>query len=119
MLLLQFSFIGVSSVSRSSSSSGNSGSYDFRMISSSSLSDELSVKWGKRFSLFAVCVITLDFYCRVLRQTGLGVAFGYGAIAVKMLISCRPLQMSNWLAVQPALKQHYCLSQQQAETYPL
>ena len=61
------------------------------MISPSSLSDELSAKWGKRFSLFTVFVITLDFCCRVLRQTSLGVAFEYGAIVVKMLIFCRPL----------------------------
>ena len=91
MLLLQFSFIGLSSVSRSSFSSDNAGSSDFKMISfSSSLYDELSAKWGKRFSLFAVSAITLDFCCRVLRRTGLEFAFGYGAILVKMPISGKP-----------------------------
>ena len=90
MLLLQFSFIGLSFVSRSSSSSDNTGSSDSKMISSSSsLSDELSAN-GKRLGLFAVSVITLDFCCHVLRQTSLGVAFGYEDIVVKMLISCRP-----------------------------
>ena len=91
MLLLQFSFTGLSSVSRSSFLSDNSGSSDSKMISSfSSLPDKLFAKWGKRFSSFAVSAIMLNFCCRVLRQIDLGVAFGYGTIVVKMLISCRP-----------------------------